>query len=219
MGKMRDPDIKGMVFGKLTARERIGVSEFGQPLWIFDCICGGERVLPYQRVKKGYPTSCGCITNGYTGTHNLHTTPFYRVWSAMKNRCDPKHKDSKLKKFRNYAAKGILVCDRWMKFENFYEDMFPTYKWGLTLERKDATGNYNSENCTWATYKQQNNNLSSNTNIEYNGEVKSIAVWARQFDLSHSALSNRLQAGWTVEEALTIRPSKKNSLKRKGSHN
>lgn len=37
----------------------------------------------------------------------------------MKARClNPKHE-----RFADYGAKGITVCDRWMKFENFLADI------------------------------------------------------------------------------------------------
>jgi hypothetical protein len=79
----------------------------------------------------------------------------YSCWDGMMQRCtNPKHK-----KHKDYGAKGITVCDRWLEFNNFLEDMGEKPE-GLTLDRKDPKKGYYKENCRWATYEQQNRHLS-----------------------------------------------------------
>jgi len=100
------------------------------------------------------------------------------------------------------------VCDRWQDFAAFWEDMGPTYKSGLTLERIDNNGNYEPKNCTWVTRKQQAYNRRSNRYIDtpwgrmtiteasvrsgvsvmtLHGRIKRNGVQARMFDPTHLA--------------------------------
>lgn len=77
----------------------------------------------------------------------------YRSWYNMLQRClnqsNPRHAD--------YGARGITVCERWRKFENFLADMGEAPS-GLTLERLDNRKGYAPGNCCWATYEDQARN-------------------------------------------------------------
>lgn len=82
------------------------------------------------------------------------TSRAYRTWSAMKQRCfNPNNVN-----WKNYGAKGITVCDRWLIFENFLADMGEPGP-GQSLDRfPNNVGNYEPGNCRWATAKQQARN-------------------------------------------------------------
>jgi hypothetical protein len=81
-------------------------------------------------------------------------TPEYRSWQMMKNRCLNPNADD----YAYYGGRGIRVCDEWMIFDLFLEDMGrrPTRK--HTLDRLDNDGNYGKENCVWATRLEQARN-------------------------------------------------------------
>lgn len=81
-------------------------------------------------------------------------TPEYRSWQMMKNRClNPKARD-----YRFYGGRGIGVCDRWLTFDAFLEDMGRRPFAGATLERKDANKGYEPDNCCWASRSTQARN-------------------------------------------------------------
>ncbi len=83
-----------------------------------------------------------------------HKTPEYHAWQAMRARCER----PSFVAFKWYGGRGIKVCDRWQKYEQFLSDMGrkPTAK--HSLDRIDNSGNYEPSNCRWATREEQMRN-------------------------------------------------------------
>lgn len=135
----------GTMFPRANSKEK---HRFG----LYKCFCGKEFKTQVRSVKSGATKSCGCI--GRNKTHGLTNHRLYNTWSSMINRCN----SVASKNYIKYGARGIKVCDRWLKIENFISDMYPSFKEGLTLDRIDVNGNYEPSNCRWATIITQNRN-------------------------------------------------------------
>ena len=114
--------------------------------------------------------------------HGMYTSSVYKRWIYMKSRCS---KDPR------YVEKGITVCERWSSFENFYADMGDLPTEDHTLDRIDGTKGYSPDNCRWATYTEQNRNLSSNVKVE----GKTLAEIARETGLTQTAITYRVANG------------------------
>ncbi len=74
--------------------------------------------------------------------HGLEGTPTYNSWRSMKQRC----LNSNSPDYNHYGGRGIMICERWMVFENFLADMGERPK-GMTLDREDNDGHYKPSNC------------------------------------------------------------------------
>jgi hypothetical protein len=92
--------------------------------------------------------------------HGMSNTPEYRTWVAMNRRCSDPHNVG----FKHYGGRGIAVCDRWRdSFISFYTDMGARPD-GMSLDRIDVNGNYEPDNCRWASPKQQGLNRRNTIN-------------------------------------------------------
>lgn len=126
--------------------------------WNCLCDCGKTTIVCTSNVRHGQVKSCGCLNkelhDARNITHGKTNTPEYIIWSAMKQRC----LYEKGHKWVNYGGRGITICERWLCFSNFYEDMGPRPSNKHSLDRINNDGNYEPSNCRWATNTEQCNN-------------------------------------------------------------
>ena len=125
----------------------------------------------------------------------------YSIWCAMRTRCN----NPNVANYVNYGGRGIRVCKEWDDFYVFLADMGEA-KEDDTIERIDCNGNYEPNNCKWATRKEQGNNKRNNRVIELNGKRMTAMQWSDATGIGESTIRRRLRLGWPVEKALTEKP-------------
>lgn len=140
--------------------------------------------------------------NWVVATHRKTGTKEYRTWTRMKERCF----NENFIGFHDYGGRGISVCERWLKFENFFEDMGNSPSTKHSLDRIDNDGNYEPGNCRWATNLQQKANTRRTIHITMDGETHCQSEWARLLGMSSAMLSRRMRNG---ERRLSVIFSKK----------
>lgn len=143
------------------------------------CACGIKFFTWLTDIQSGNTQSCGCLRNKrlkkkaqfYSSPYSSPTHPLKWLhcrWAQMWARC-ANHK--------NYAGRGIRVCERWNTFETFLEDMGVPEDRRLSIDRINNDGNYEPGNCRWATAKEQQANKRPRLPTE-----KQLAKLARKQD-------------------------------------
>lgn len=189
-------------FGRLKVINDAGSSRSRQSMWLCECSCGNTLTVRGCDLVNGTTKSCGClrkeVASLYNTTHGYTGSPTYHVWEAMLRRC--RNADSP--DYSGYGGRGIFVCERWYKFENFLEDMGEKPD-GLSIERTDNNSGYSLDNCVWASMTTQARNRRSTRNLTYRGETLCVAAWADRLGLKRDVLYVRLRRGWSIERTLS----------------
>ncbi len=193
---MKAVDISGQRYGRLVGVRRDPTP--GDTYWLFRCDCGVEKVIRLDPVRRGKTSSCGCVRTemirGRSLTHGhkigRQSTPTLRAYHHAKARCQNPN-DAK---FPAYGGRGIQMCDRWSdSFEAFLSDMGDRPE-GLTLERIDVNGNYEPDNCRWATRHDQTRNKTTNVFVNHDGERIILKDFADAMGVNYKALHARVRS-------------------------
>lgn len=138
------------------------------------------------------------LVHGESGVNG--GTPEYIAWRNMKGRCSaPRHPA-----YKRYGARGIQVCERWRSsFANFLADVGRRPSPKHSIDRIDNSGNYEPDNCRWATSREQARNTKRNRLIEWDGRLMCIAAWAQEMGVKANILYNRFSQRWPLEKVMT----------------
>lgn len=163
--------------------------------WIASCDCGNETIVVVRDFRSGHTKSCGClrreVMTAAKTTHGMSESAEFRVWCHMLGRCfNPT--DSK---YPYYGERGITVCDRWLTFANFYSDMGDRPTQHHSIDRKEVNGNYEPDNCRWATPIEQAQNKRNNVLVFVDGERMVIAEAERRLNLGKGSITQKVSGG------------------------
>jgi hypothetical protein len=202
---MKHRDIAGQKFNRLTIIRHMGTNNLRQAVWLANCDCGNSIEVTTATVTYGHVKSCGCAKRDAVSKnaikHNKRRTREYTTWCLMKARCN----NPKNPAYPSYGGRGIKVCDRWQSsFENFLADMGEKPSSNYSIDRIDNDGNYEPDNCRWATSSQQFANTRRSRHIEYKGESLTLNEWARKQGINPNTLRARIEAGWNLKKALNF---------------
>lgn len=204
-------DLTGRVFGKLKV---IALDRARRPgcYWRVVCECGVEKSVRSDSLRRGDTVSCGCFRAEHRSekatTHGLTDTSIYAIWYSIKARCLSPTSPA----FHRYGGRGISVCDRWLDFNLFYEDMGDRPFENAQIDRIDNNGSYCKENCRWVTCKENQRNKSSNRMVSYQGSQVPLVVASELSGLPYHALWYRLKNKWSVEKLFNALRAQKGSL-------
>ena len=177
-------------------------------VWACKCDCGGETRLTTGALQpdgsgRGI-VSCGCRWHEVVAPRHGHgragkRTPEYIAWHNMVSRCRKEDHPS----YPEYGGRGIDVCDLWLDFEPFFENVGPRPSKAHSLDRIDNNRGYAPGNVRWALGSEQHNNKRSNRYLTHNGRTLTMKQWAETTGIKYKTIEQRLNKyGWPIERAL-----------------
>jgi hypothetical protein len=160
MKNTKNINVKGQKFNRLTIisdpyRKNIRTYVTAK------CDCGKIIDCQLYKMQTNHTKGCGCEKEKLR-THNLSKHPLYRVWDAIRYRCNNPNASN----FKNYGGRGIKISDEWNNnFLNFYNWAIEN-NWSkeLEIDRINNDLGYSRENCRIVSSKE---NARNRRNLKY----------------------------------------------------
>jgi len=165
--------------------------------FLCQCECWNIKRIKLVLLRNWETKSCWCI-RWKQKKHWMTWTRIYNIWKWIKSRCNFKW----WLQYKDWWWRWIIYDWMWEKFENFYEDMGPTYKEWLTIDRVNNDWNYCKNNCIWTTQKEQCRNTRKNRLITFKWKTKTVAEWSEITGIYNMTIYYRLNQWWPVEKIL-----------------
>lgn len=198
-------DLTGQTFGRLTVLSEFFVGVRRDRTWDCRCSCGSMCSVKQAQLRRGKTKSCGCLARellvARNYRHGMSKTRTWNIWQGMISRCIHSSHTS----YPRYCALGVTVCERWSgSFPNFLSDMGEAPD-GLSIERKHGALVYNSENCVWATDREQALSRKTTRWVTHAGETLCLKDWAKKIEMPYLKLYKRfVMRGWSFERSIAV---------------
>ena len=197
----------GDKYGRLTI---IGYKKGTNGRTVFECKCDCGNIIYslFSDLKNNRRVSCGCYNKEKEMKHNQTKTRLYKIWIGIRHRCSL----DTVKPIKNYAERGITVCDEWaLSFEKFRDWALSNgYRDDLTIDRIEVNGNYEPSNCRWITKKEQLRNKRCSVIVNYKGDIGDLADICEKYGVRYSIVYHRIKDfGYSIEDAIEKKTAKR----------
>jgi len=198
-------DLTGKKIGRLLVIQRSGYAGSKHIKWLCECKCGKKVFVSGDSLRQHATQSCGCLCKEQVSKaktkHGDAKKRLYTIWGLMKRRCD----NINCKDYKDYGGRGIKICNEWREYLSFKQWALDNgYTNDLSIERKNVNGNYEPDNCCWATQKEQQNNKRNNKSITYNGKTQNMCQWAEELGFNYSTVYARMSRGISFEDSISV---------------
>lgn len=216
------PNIIGKTFGYLTVKEHNRELSKLKNKTYYTCLCHCGKVKDIRKdlLIRNFVKSCGCMqfirvfcckscgvsfskeNKAKESNRCVFCESIAKHLRCMKNRCY----NSKAARYIHYGAKGIAICDSWMKnTEAFIQwSLNSNYAEGLTIDRINNSLGYFPENCRWVTKLEQAQNMTTNVlNLELAKKIKeqykidkTVSKTAKSLNITYSRVYGVIVRGY-----------------------
>lgn len=194
-------NLAGMRFGRIVV---LGYDKSSKKdsYWQCICDCGISKIIGKRHLKN--TKSCGCYRNErlsiISTKHGCASTAEYKTWTGIIERCT----NTKSSLYPAYGGRGIKICQEWLdNFEIFLEDMGVKPFKTASIERKDNNGDYNKDNCCWASKVEQACNRRNTIIVDWQGQKMPLTILCKERGMPDKQVWNRINIlGWPVEDAI-----------------